>query len=520
MADPGTRGAILSPVTGMVESGQDKGALPRWLWLTVATAFAIQFIVIAVFSAHEYARFDLSIDFGNSYQAVWLITHGDFNPWSTLHGYRFLDDHFALIIYPIALLYWIYPHGTLLLWLQDVAGVAAELVAARWILEICRKRLLLSRNNWVGPAIVVGASVVMLANPWFYEAMLFDFHTHVLATLFLVLTVRAAWHNRFAWAVVWAVLLLSCGDFGGLYLCGLGVSLLIVMPRRWWWGVGGLVVGFGWIRLADIMGVGNNSFMTGYAYLQTGNAAVGANVTFASLARAMVAHPQRWLRVLWERKAVIYENLIPTGVLAVVSPWSVGTTLVVIVSSALIFPLVFLQSGFQNLPAYIVGICGTVLALSWLARSRDRRKQLAALCLGLVIVSQSIIYGIVHVPKVPSQWITVSAVQATVLKEALDKTPSSAEVVADWGVIGRFSARRWVYNLNPIPGTIPLNAATVEFIVIPHQSTGNEPLPEPVADGVIDYLRTQPGMKPLAIGHGIYVYSWHPPKGQRVINIP
>ena len=86
--------------------------------------------------------------------------------------------------------------------------------------------------------------------------------------------------------------------------------------------------------------------------------------------------------------------------------------------------------------------------------------------------------------------------------------------------MGRFSARRWVYNLNPIPGTIPLNAATVEFIVIPHQSTGNEPLPEPVADGVIDYLRTQPGMKPLAIGHGIYVYSWHPPKGQRVINIP
>ena len=36
-------------------------------------SFAIQFIVIAVFSAHEYDAIDLSIDFGNSYQAVWLI---------------------------------------------------------------------------------------------------------------------------------------------------------------------------------------------------------------------------------------------------------------------------------------------------------------------------------------------------------------------------------------------------------------------------------------------------------------
>ncbi len=201
-----------------------------------------------------------------------------------------------------------------------------------------------------------------------------------------------------------------------------------------------------------------------------------------------------------------------------ISPWSVGTTLIVIVSSALLYPLVYLQSGFQNLPAYIVGICGTVLVLCWMVSSKRRNTRIAAVILGVVLLAQSVAYGIAQVPKIPSQWITVSAVQASVLGQALQKTPSSAEVVAEWGVMGPFSSRRWIYNL--FPGTVPINAGTVEFIVVPNQATGDEPFVALTADGVLAFLKRQPHMEALAIGHGIYAYTWHPPANQKMITIP
>ena len=312
---------------------------------------AIQFVVVAAYSAHQFARFDLSTDFATANQAAWLISHGDLNPWSSVHSYPYLNEHLALIMYPVGLLYRTYPHGTLLLWLQDAAGVAAELVAAVWIIEIIERYASSIRRAWIASALVLGAVVIMLANPWFYVAMFFDFHVEAFATLFLVLAARAAWHHRVRWAIAWVVALLLCGDLGGLYLCGLGLSLLIAIPRRWWWGVGGILLGYGWIRFADAVGVSRNNFTDGYAYLQTGSPVVGANVSMTSLLGAMVIHPHRWLSTLWDRRRLIYENLIPTGILALVSPWSVGTTLIVILSSALIYPLVFLQSGFQNLPA-------------------------------------------------------------------------------------------------------------------------------------------------------------------------
>ncbi len=262
-------------------------------------------MVIAAYSAHQYARFDLSTDFAAANQAAWLITHGDLNPWSSVKSYLFLDDHLALIMYPISVLYWIYPHGTLLLWLQDAAGVAAELVAALWIIEIIERHASSIQRAWIASALVFGAVVVMLANPWFYVAMFFDFHTEAFAALFMVLAARAAWHHRPRWAIAWAVALLLCGDLGGLCLCGLGLSLLIAIPRRWWWGAGAILIGYGWIRFADALGVSKNTFTDGYAYLQTGSPLVGANVSMTSSLGAMVAHPHRWLSTLWDRRRLI-----------------------------------------------------------------------------------------------------------------------------------------------------------------------------------------------------------------------
>ncbi|MHB8219068.1 MAG: DUF2079 domain-containing protein [Acidimicrobiales bacterium] len=491
-----------------------------WIWRTSAALLLVQLGVVLAYSELQYSRFDLSTDFATYNQAVWLIAHGTLNPWSSIHSYRFLDDHFALITYLLAVPYRLFPHGVLLLWIQDLAGVCAELVTVRWIIGMALRHLRHTQGIWGGPALIIGATVVMLADPWFYIAMFFDFHTEALATLFLVLAARAAWNDRLVRFVPWSAALLLCGDLGGLFLVALGVSLVIALPRRWWWGVGALAVGAAWIRLADALGVSKNTFLTGYAYLQSGNPAIGAHVTLTSLLGTLLVHPNRWISIIWERRSILYQNLIPTGVVGLFSAWSSGTIVVVLFSSVLIYPLTFIESGFQNLPAYIVGIAGSAIGLCWLAKSKHRRWRVAGVILGIAIVVQSVIYGIVEVPSIPSQWITVSPSQANVLSLALKRIPSGAEVIADWGVVGRFSARHWIYNLYPVPGTIPIKARTVAFIIVPNQATGNEPLPKPVAMQVIEFLKRLPGSRPLLVRHGIYVYTWQPPRGQGSLTIP
>lgn len=492
--------------------------VPRWVWPSVVVLLAAQFVVVALYSQRQFSRFDLSTDFAGFNQAVWLIAHGHLDPWSSINSFPFLDDYFALIAYPMAALYWVYPHGVLLLWLQDGAGVLAEVVAARWVIEIAQRRLAPDRVRVGGTLLALGAVMVMVANPWFYQAMFFDFHPEAMAALFLVLAVRAAWSGRTAWAVGWSVLLLSCGDLGGLYLAGLGLSLLFALPRRWWWGAGAIAAGLGWLRVTYALGVSQNPFLSGYAYLQSGSTTAAATVTFESLFRALVVHPGRWLRVVWERRGLLYQNLIPTGVVGLFSAWSSGTLLVVLGSSVLILPLIFLQSGFQNLPAYVVALGGSALVLCRLARMR--RGDLVALVVGLAIVAQSLVFGLTHLPGLPGRWISVSPAQAHVLQRALERLPASAEVVADWGVIGPFSDRQWVYNLYPIPVSIPIHSRTVAFVVVPDPATGDEPLSWPVATSVITFLKDRLDVTALSIGHGIDVYLWHPSTSRRSLVIP
>jgi hypothetical protein len=492
----------------------------RWLWIVVVVVLVSQFCIVAGYSLLQYNRFDLSIDFSTADQATWLILHGHLDPWSTTHSYAYIDDHFALITWPLAVLYWVYPHGVLLLWIQDAAGVLTELVVVVWIVEICRRQL---KPQWVGKGcwwFTVGALIVMVTNYWFYQAMFFDFHTEAFAALFLTLTLRAAWNGKMMYAVGWAIPLLLCGNLGGVYLAALGLTLLLAIPRQWWWGVGALVVGYGWIRFADLMGASRNGILNWYSYLQTGNPAVRVNVTPVSLVKSILVHPMRSLQVVWERRSLLYQNLIPTGVIGLFSPWSAGIAVVVLLSSALIYPLVFLDSGFQNLPAYFVTLGGTVLVLCSLIRIGRRGARVAAFVLGAAIVVQSVIYGGAQIPHLASKWITVSPAQAEVLQRALDKTPENAEVIAEWGVEGRFSERQWIYNFNLMPQSFPVNSSTVEFVVVPYQWTGDEPLAQPQAEEALQYLTKTLHTHPLSVGHGIYVLSWHPTPHQKTLTIP
>jgi uncharacterized membrane protein len=495
--------------------GQHRDLLRTWRFACVA--LLVQLAALIGYSQRQYSRFNLSIDFAQANQAVWLITHGHFVPNSTIHSQPFLDDHFSLIMWPVALLYALYPHGITLLVLQDVAGVLAEAIALLWIAEVVGRRFSnedAPRTRAIGPAIILGALVVLLSNPWFYQAAFTDFHVEAFATLFALLALRYAWHDRMTAAAAWCIPLIACGDLGGLFLIGLGLSLLLAKRQRWVWGAGAVVVGWGWIQLADLLGVHNNSVLSGYSYLVSGGSSVTAHVTFTSLLVALVAHPDRWLRVLWERKSLIYENLIPTGVIGIVSAWSVGIELVIFLGSAIILPLVYLQSGFQNLPGYLIVLVGSGIVFTRLVTSPRLGVRRLSAVLGVLLVAQSIAYGIATIPTYPSQWITFTGKQAVVLDQALHHATPSTEVIASWAIIGRFSDRQYVRQLYVNPQAFPVNSSTVEFVIA---TSGNEILTPAASLGIVRYIQGSLHAPEVAAGHGIYVFVWHPPPSAKSV---
>jgi uncharacterized membrane protein len=142
---------------------------------------AVEFVCFCAWSAVLYHRFSLTLDFAVYHQGWYLIAHGNLNPVNTVQsGFKpFWQDHSEFILWPLALLYWIPPHDLWLLWLQDAGVVVAEAVAFTWICELAQKRLPGSRLA----AVLAGAGLVLLvANPWIWKSVSFDFHTETLAS--------------------------------------------------------------------------------------------------------------------------------------------------------------------------------------------------------------------------------------------------------------------------------------------------------------------------------------------------
>src|SRR5882724_2195716 len=96
----------------------------------------LKLIAFGVWSATLYRHFSLTSDFAQYQQAWYLIAHGHLNPYDTVGNFTFWQNHAEFIMWPVALLYWVFPHGVLLLWLQDAGVVGAEMVAFLWLCEL------------------------------------------------------------------------------------------------------------------------------------------------------------------------------------------------------------------------------------------------------------------------------------------------------------------------------------------------------------------------------------------------
>ncbi len=458
----------------------------RVFWVVSAAVLGIQLVALLVYTTHLYQRFDVSVDFAHNAQAWYLIGHGNLNPVDTvrLTPTPFWRDHFDLIVWPLSLLRWIAPGPVVLLWVQDLAIVAAELITLFWVAAICVERLKMRRS-----AVGIVALVALVANSWWYESASFDIHMPPLGLPFLVYAGYAFWKGRSRAAFVAGVCALVFGAVVAEVVLVVGVAAICSRHVRKTggaiWAACLALTGLAWFGLIDALGANQASNLaSNYGYL----ADPGQNATLLAILKGAVLHPSRVTHVLSRRWQAILFELVPTGFVGLVTPWGFFFFLGLLVPFALTASFAYsLPTGgsFQNLPAMPFIFIGSVMVLTRMATwspepssairvSSARRGPLIACAVAAVATALSLGQGATMISRIPHDWLLVSAPEASTLRQALAVIPQDAEVVASYGVMGRFAEREYIFALANVPQTFPVHARTVFFVITP--SLGNEAL--------------------------------------------
>lgn len=560
-----TASIVQSPRVRTVGMERVQGAAPRTrtpvaLRTVRRIGFAVlglQFAVLVVWSQIRVQRFALTWDFSYYYQSWWLIAHGVLDPYTTVHGFFFWQNHGEFLMWPFALLGAIWPRPVTLLWLQSAGLVAAEAVAYGWICDLAastmaarvdRRPALAPRPAAAPPpatdqlatdqptadqpasdqpasgtrrplwpaALAVTGLVLLVADPWVYWSVSFDFHFQLVGIVFLMLAARALvrkGHGRLLW--LWVLLALLSGDVVATYLAGLGAGAALARRSVRSSGTVVAAVSVAWVLLLGAVHANLGSELgLGYGYLAAGaGAAASAQVDVVQIVWGVVQHPRQVLDVVTGRWLDLYAVVAPAGLLGVFSPWACVVVVVVLLENSLNHYLLYLVPGFQDVLVYVLVPIATVDVLLRLGR---RAPRLAATLCALVAAS-AIGWACVWLPRIATQWLRVSPGAASALATVQRRIPQSDEVVVWQGVAGPFSGRRWFYPVLG-PAAFPVRTPTVWVVVAPAQ--GIEATSVVAADAFIDKLAGPLDAQMVVDRDGIWAFRWTPSRGQKTLVMP
>lgn len=176
-------------------------------------------------------------DLGIFDQAVYLISQGKI-PFSTFMGYHILGDHAALIWYPLALLYKIYPS---VYWLFAVQALALA-IGALPVWHLARQAGLKTHATTL--------VIVYLLYPQIFNVNLFDFHSEVIALPMLLTAVWCARAQKFWYFCLSVFIILMCKAVLSLTVFGLGAWLLL-FEKRFSYGAVAITMGVAWFVIAS-----------------------------------------------------------------------------------------------------------------------------------------------------------------------------------------------------------------------------------------------------------------------------
>ncbi|MCC3445638.1 MAG: DUF2079 domain-containing protein [Microcoleus sp. PH2017_03_ELD_O_A] len=166
-------------------------------------------------------------------QVAYLISQGE-TPFSSFLEIHHLGNHAAGVMYPVALLYKIYPDVHWLLLVQAVALTSGAWPA--WGLAI---------QAGLKNSIAWAIACIYLFYPLVFNVNLFDFHPEVIALPALLAAILAARLNKTLWFCAAIVLVLSCKAVLSLTVAAMGLWLLCFDKKRNC-GLIALFLGVGW----------------------------------------------------------------------------------------------------------------------------------------------------------------------------------------------------------------------------------------------------------------------------------
>ena len=235
---------------------ESRSRLPWSLLIAIATTATILFLC----SSLRHALFQsTAFDLGIFDQAIYLISQNQ-TPFSSLMQMHILGDHAAVIYYPLAWLYKIYPDVH---WLFLVQAVALSLGAwPSWSL---------ARLASLNPEQSRAIAFIYLLYPVVFNINLFDFHPEVIALPALLAAILAARLNKILWFSAAILLILSCKAVLSLTVAAMGLWLLLCEKKQRC-GAIALVLGVAWFVIAsqkiipffsgsEVAGVGRYSYL-------------------------------------------------------------------------------------------------------------------------------------------------------------------------------------------------------------------------------------------------------------------
>ncbi len=466
----------------------------------------LQFVALCAWSAVQSSRGGLTTDFGLFQQALTLITHGDLNPWSTIFGYRFWQDHGFALLWLMAPLEAMWPHPVTLLWIQNAALLTGEVVAFGWMCDIAAGAHAAQRPRarWPAALVLLGA-LLLAANPWFVWAESFDFHVEVFAMAAAVATARnlLAGHRR---AYAYLALCLLCGDVGGTY--ALAVGLGAVLSGRPFLRTGLIVAGcgFAWTMLLHAAGAAQGTHIAGLYPGLTAGLGDPSHASMLTVVEGLLTRPGTALGTLWQNRLAAWSNLSPGGLIGIAwLPVSVPA-LMVLAEGQLAPSPDFSLPGFQQVALYVFVAVGTIGLLAWLARTvASRHPRLLAAAVAAIAVN-AIAWSAVWLWAVPVRWLRVSPAAAVTLRRLAARIPAGDEVVAQNGIIEDFTSRRYVYWVSGGRATVPVHTRQVWFVFAPYQ--GIQPQSVAEANQDIQRISALAGVRLVAHQNGVWAFAW------------
>ncbi len=194
-------------------------------------------VILFLYSSFRHAAFQsTAYDLGIYDQIIYLISQG-MQPISSFLGFHFLGDHGAIAIYPLALLYKIYPSVYWLFLVQSACLTSGVLFTYR-----------LAVLGGLNQSLSVAVSLAYLLYPEIFNINLFDFHPDVLAVPAFFGAILAAKEKKILWFVLSIFWILSCKAVFALTVIAIGIWLLLFEKRRWY-GLTAIILGVAWFLI-------------------------------------------------------------------------------------------------------------------------------------------------------------------------------------------------------------------------------------------------------------------------------